>query len=65
VSFCRRSPRNEKVGLTTTLITRLLTNQLAQSRSTADAGDQSSVSGLAHHTGRLSMAWKRSGVRVP
>ena len=54
-------PSQREVGLTTTLITRLLTNQLAQSRSTADVGDQSSVSGLAHHTGRLSMAWKRSG----
>ena len=58
-------PSQREVGLTTTLITRLLTNQLAQSRSTADAGDQSPASGRVHHTGRLSMAWKRSGVRVP
>lgn len=43
-----------------TLITKLLINQLAQSRSTADAGNQLPASGLAHHTGRPSMAWKRS-----
>jgi hypothetical protein len=47
--------------LTTTLITKLLTNQLAQSRPTADADDQSPASGPVHHTGRLSMAWKTSG----
>src|SRR5215207_6675064 len=41
-----------------TLITKLLINQLTQSRSTADAGDQSPASGLVHHTGRPSMAWK-------
>jgi hypothetical protein len=35
--------------LTTTLITKLLANQLAQSRPTADAGDQSPASGPAHH----------------
>ena len=37
--------RNEKFSLTTTLTTKLLTNPLAQSRSTADAGDQSPASG--------------------
>jgi hypothetical protein len=42
--------------LTTTLITKLLTNQLAQSRPTADAGDQSPASGPAHQTARLSIA---------
>jgi hypothetical protein len=47
------------------LITKLLTNPLARSRSTADTGDQSPASGPVHHTGRQSMAWKRSGVRVP
>ena len=36
----RRNLRNEKVSLTTRLITKLLTNPLAQSRSTEDAGDQ-------------------------
>jgi hypothetical protein len=46
--------------ITTTLVTKLLTNPLAQSRSTADAGDQSPGSAPVHHTGRLSMAWKRS-----
>jgi hypothetical protein len=56
---------NEKVSLTTTLITKLLTNPLAQSQSTEDAGDHSPTSGPLHHTGRLSTAWKRSGVRVP
>jgi hypothetical protein len=55
---------NEKVSLTT-LITKLLTNPLAQSRSTGDAGDHSPASKPLHHTARLSMAWKRSGVRVP
>jgi hypothetical protein len=45
VSRCRPSPRNEKVGLTTTLITRLLINPLAKSRSTADASVQSSPQG--------------------
>ena len=65
MSLCRRSPRNEKVGLTTTLITKLLTNPLAQARSTAEAGDQSPASGPVHHTGRLSMAWKRSGSSLP
>src|SRR5688572_1043692 len=50
--------RNENVSLTTTLITKLLTNPLAQSRSTADASDQSPASGPVHDTGRLSMAWK-------
>jgi hypothetical protein len=54
-----------KVSLTTTLITKLLTNPLAQSRSTEDAGDHSPASGPLHHTSRLSLAWKRSGVRVP
>jgi hypothetical protein len=51
-----RNLRNEKVSLTTTLIAKLLTNPLAQSRSTADAGDQSQASGPVHQTGRLSMA---------
>jgi hypothetical protein len=37
--------RNEKFSLTTTLTTKLLTNPLAQSRSTADAGDQSPPQG--------------------
>jgi hypothetical protein len=60
-----RNVRNEKVGLTMTLITKLLTNPLTQSRSTEDAGDHSPASGPLHHTDRLSMAWKRSGVRVP
>jgi hypothetical protein len=61
----RRSVRNEKAGLTTTLITKLLTNPLAKARSRADASDQSLGLGPVHHTRRLSMAWKRSGVRVP
>jgi hypothetical protein len=39
----------------------MLINPLAKSGSTADAGDQSPGSGQVHHTGRLSMAWKRSG----
>ncbi len=60
----RRNLRNEKASLTTTLITKLLTNPLAQSRSTEDAEDRSPGLGQVHHTGRLSMAWKRSGVRV-
>ena len=51
-------------SLTTTLITELLTNPLAQSGSTEDPGDQSTRSGPVHHTGQLSMAWKWSGVRV-
>ena len=46
--------------LTTTLITKLLTNPLAQSRSTADTDDQSPASVRVHHTGRLSIAWKES-----
>jgi hypothetical protein len=54
-------PYNEKLSLTTTLITKLLTNPLAQSRLTADSGCQSPASGLDHLTGRLSMAWKTSG----
>ncbi len=53
--------RNEKVNLTTTLLTKLLTNPLAQSRSTADSGDQSPASRPDHLTGRLSMAWKGLG----
>jgi hypothetical protein len=60
-----RNLRNEKVSLTTTLITKLLTNPLARSRSTEDAGDQSPASEPLHHTARLSMAWKSSGDRVP
>jgi hypothetical protein len=55
---------NEKLSLTTTLITKLLTNPLARSQSTADSGDQSPASAPVHHTGRLSMAWRGSGVRV-
>jgi hypothetical protein len=51
--------------LTTTLITELLTNPLAQSGSTEDPGDQSTRSGPVHHTGQLSMAWKRSGFESP
>jgi hypothetical protein len=54
-------PSQRKVNLTTTLLTKLLTNPLAQSRSTADSGDQSPASRPDHLTGRLSMAWKRSG----
>jgi hypothetical protein len=61
----RRNLRNEKAGLTTTLITKLITNPLAQSRSPEDSGDQSPASRPVHHAGRLSMAWKRSGLRVP
>jgi hypothetical protein len=49
--------RTEKLGLTTTLITKLLTNPLAQSRLTADSSYESPASDL---TGRLSMALKRS-----
>jgi hypothetical protein len=49
VSRCRRSPRNEKVGLSTTLITRLLSNPLAKSRSTADASVQSSPEARPPH----------------
>lgn len=55
-----RNLRNEKVSLTMALITKLLTNPLAQSRSTEDAGDHSPASGPDHLTDRLSMAWKRS-----
>jgi hypothetical protein len=40
------------------LITKLLTNPLAQSQSTADPDDQSPASGPSHHAGQLSMAWK-------
>jgi hypothetical protein len=40
------------------LITELLTNALAQSRSTEGTGNHSPASGPVHHTGRLSMAWK-------
>ena len=43
---------------TMTLITKLLTNPLPQSQSTADSGDQSPASESVHLTGRLSMAWK-------
>jgi hypothetical protein len=53
-----RNLRNEKVSLTTTLITKLLTNPLAQPRSSEDADDHSPASRPLHHTGRLSMAWK-------
>jgi hypothetical protein len=51
--------RNEKLSLTTRLITKMLTNPLAQSRSTADSGYQSPASGPDHLTGRLSMAWNK------
>jgi hypothetical protein len=40
VGEARSNLPNEKVSSTMTLITKLLTNPLAQSRSTADAGDQ-------------------------
>jgi hypothetical protein len=56
---------NEKLSLRTTLITKLLTNPLAQWPSTADSGGQSRASWRVNLTGQLSMAWKRSGVRVP
>jgi hypothetical protein len=59
------TPSQREVSLTTTLITKLLINPLAQLRSTEDAGDHSPASGPDHLTDRLSMAWKRSGVRVP
>jgi hypothetical protein len=59
-----RNFRNEKVILMTTLITKLLTNPLAQSRSTADARDQSPASRPVHHTGRLSMAWKEQSAEL-
>ncbi len=52
---------NRSGRLTTTLITKLLTNPLAQSQSTMDPGDRSPASAPVHDTGRLSMAWKRSG----
>jgi hypothetical protein len=52
-------------SLTTTLITELLTNPLAQSGSTEDPGDQSTRSGPVHHTGQLSMAWNGSDPRAP
>jgi hypothetical protein len=56
--------RNENVSLTTTLITKLLTNLLEQPRSTADAGDQLPASGLVNQTGRLSIWHGRCQVRV-
>ena len=60
MSRCKRTPRNEKVGLTTTLITRLLTNPLAKSRSTADASVQSSPQGPS--TTQVDRRWHgRSG----
>ena len=40
-----RNHRNEKPSLATILITKVHTNPLAQSRSTADSGDQSPASG--------------------
>jgi hypothetical protein len=58
-------PSQQEGQLDDALITKLLTNWSGQSRSTADAGGQSPASATVHHTGRLSMAWKRSGVRVP
>ena len=42
-----------------TLITKLLTNPLAHSRSTADTDDQSPALVRVHHKGRLSMAWNK------
>ena len=65
LSLCSRCVTGSSVTstrrwLTTTLITKLLTNPLAQSRSTADSDDQSPASGPVHFTGQLSMAWKRS-----
>jgi hypothetical protein len=56
--------RNETLSLTTTLITKLLTNPLAQSRLTADSGYQSPASGPDNLTGRLSMAWKEPECRT-
>jgi hypothetical protein len=50
-------PSQRELSLTTTLITKLLTNALAQSRSAADSGDQSPASGPVYLTGRLPMAW--------
>jgi hypothetical protein len=62
----RQAQPSQRVDrLTRTLLTKLLTNPLAQSQSTTDTGDRSPASAPVHHTGRLSMAWKRSGVRVP
>jgi hypothetical protein len=55
----RRSVRNEKVSLTTTLITRLLTDPLANSRSRADARDQSPGSGPA--TTHVDCRWHGRG----
>lgn len=55
-----RNLRKEKLSLTTTPITKVLTDPLAQLGSTADLGDQSPASGPVHLTGQLSMAWKRS-----
>jgi hypothetical protein len=55
-----RSLRNEKVTLTTTLITKLLTNPPAPSPSTADAGDQSphgqTVNGMEEVSARVTLA---------
>jgi hypothetical protein len=55
----RQAQPSQRVDrLTTTLITKLLTNPLSQSQSTTDPGDRSPASAPVHHTGRLSMAWK-------
>ena len=51
--------RNEKVSLTTTLITKLHTNPLALSRTTADAGVQSSPRGRS--TTQVDCRWHGSG----
>ncbi len=44
-------PSQQEGQLDDALITKLLTNWPAQSRSTADAGDQSPASATVHHTG--------------
>jgi hypothetical protein len=55
-------PSQREGQLDDELITKLLTNPLPQSRSREDAGDHSPASRPLHHTGRLSMAWKQSGL---
>jgi hypothetical protein len=56
-----RNLRNEKASLTTTLITKLLTNPLAQSQSTAYSGVQSPPQGRSTTQDRLSMASNKVG----
>ena len=56
-----RNLRNEKASLTTTLITKLLTNPLAQSQSTAYSACSIAASGPVHYTDRLSMASNKVG----